>query len=203
MERFNNDINQFRKDLKEGQRYEKIVAEWLSKVGYEEYNLSVITYNKSRSYTKLKGWDYCLSNPEGTCKVFVENKIDKDEYMNISNGNWNRFFIETEYKNKLSGINTTQASLWCHFISTTNELWYGNVQEIKNWMIKKIQENNTKALYKVTSKGNTSGYSVSMKELLKEDSPFYCVNILTGEYKEKTSIIEETKNEDVKCKQLF
>ena len=70
-------------------------------------------------------------------------------------------------------------------------------------MHKNIININNKAVYKVVSKGNTSGYSISMKEALKEDSPFYCVNVLTGEYKEKTSIIEETKNEDVKCKQLF
>ena len=203
MERFNNDIKQFRKDLKFGHKVEKIVGEFMLRNEFEGYNLSQVVYNTSKKHDKLKGWDIRLQNENNTCYVLLEVKSDADEYMNIANGNWSRFFIETEYKNNLSGINTTQAHIWCHYIDTTNELYYGSVKDIKEWMRKNIININNKAVYKVVSKGNTSGYSISMKEALKEDSPFYCVNVLTGEYKEKTSIIEETKNEDVKCKQLF
>ena len=42
-----------------------------------------------------------------------------------------------------------------------------------------------------------------MKELLKEDSPFNCVNIKTNIWKDKTPIINDSKTEGPKSKKLF
>lgn len=105
-------MSKFQSDLKLGQQYEK---EALKLFEYDSYKISEGCF---------KDYDLLITTKDKK-KLKVEVKADK---MAKRTGN---IAIEYECNNVPSGITTTRANIWIHYLVDDNKYLYFKVKELK------------------------------------------------------------------------
>jgi len=111
----------FRKDLHLGQDVEKIVLNYLVKLGCEVDE----ELNDNNKY------DFKVKTPKGDI-VSYEIKSDYKITEKYDTGN---IYVEHTSRGKSSGINTTQADWFCYYFVHLNQGWFIKMDELRE-MIK-------------------------------------------------------------------
>ena len=111
-------MQKFRKDLIEGQKGEKVIADYLQK----NYGLTNIEFNDDIRYD-IKG------EKDGKILTF-EVKTDRYEYF--KKYKTYNIFVEQECSNKPSGINATQADYFIYYYPDLECFYFISIEHLRN-----------------------------------------------------------------------
>jgi hypothetical protein len=145
----------FHKDLKEGEKGERVIGEYLKGI-----NFTNIIYNPNKNN------EFDIKATYKGKEVLIEVKTDRWEHF--KNTITNNIFIECECSNKPSGLFTSKANLYvyyfpdqetCYFIKT--QILKDFIKDNKQWLIKTSQSGDG---------GKVRGYKINKienKEMFK------------------------------------
>lgn len=136
------------KDLKFGQHYENIVANYFTNKGH----------SVKQSVGKFKPFDIIVDN-----KHKLEIKADKHNAQLVDNPN---VVIEAYCNKQKSGILTTEAKYLIYFFTIKNEVYKINVEKLKNYI---MTDEIKPRLEKFTNSDGqrASGYLLKIQDLIE------------------------------------
>lgn len=150
----------FRKDIKDGEKGEKIITNYLESYGFKllsdnknnKYDLLMLTDKKVETTIEVKTDVYCFP---------TKTEIIEGVSTKISGRDTGNMFIEFECRKKPSGIAVTEARWFVYYYPHLNEAWFISVSELK----KLIKENNFRTTEFSGDKGSgTKGYLIRRKD---------------------------------------
>lgn len=116
---------------------------------YENNGYTRVEKRDDGKYDLLLQKDDILKSFEVKTDFYV--KSDKDENI----------FVEFEYKNRPSGISTTEADWWVNYFYNLKEIWYITTEDLRNL----IEEYTFLTTYQSGDDGsNTRGYLIPRNE---------------------------------------
>lgn len=148
----------FRTDIKDGERGESIISDFLEGYGYKHlsdnkdyrYDLRMLTDKNVETTFEVKTDVFCY--PERTViKEGVEKIIPRRDTGNM--------FIEKESRGKLSGISVTQASWFVMYFPYFKEAWFIRVGDLREL----IEENDFRVVTGGDPGSNTKGYLINRR----------------------------------------
>lgn len=134
----------FWSDLRKGNETEIKISFLYEKEGYTR-----VEKRDDGKYDLLLKKDDIMKSFEVKTDFYV--KSDKDENI----------FVEFEYKNRPSGISTTEADWWVNYFYNLKEVWYITTEDLRNL----IEEYTFLTTYQSGDDGsNTRGYLIPRNE---------------------------------------
>jgi len=117
---------------------------------YENNGYTRVEKRDDGKYDLLLQKDDIMKSFEVKTDFYV--KSDKDENI----------FVEYEYKNRPSGISTTEADWWVNYFYNLKEVWYITTEDLRNL----IEEYTFLTTYQSGDDGsNTRGYLIPRNEI--------------------------------------
>jgi len=125
------DLNKkFNKDLKFGNKGEKVVALYMAING-----MTIVSDESGDN----KDYDIVMYSPKSDKNLYMEVKTDN--YVDNENDTGN-IAIEIRYRDKPSGISTTKADWWVYYMPeiSLNNLWMMECDKLKRFIKENIQD---------------------------------------------------------------
>tara|TARA_R100000900_G_C3348681_1_gene166282 strand:+ start:59 stop:580 length:522 start_codon:yes stop_codon:yes gene_type:complete len=145
----------FKDDIKDGERGETIIANYLEGYGYKlindnknnKYDLKMLTDKNVETTIEVKTDVYCYPK-----RTVIEGGVEKT----LEERDTGNMFVEKESRGKLSGISVTKASWFVMYFPYFKEAWFIRSSKLKEL----IDSNNFYVANGGDPGSNTKGYLI-------------------------------------------